>query len=121
VYHLKLRSERAFFTEREAVFLCRSDMARVATVSADGQPHVVPVAFEFDGHYLYFSGRELARSLKFRHLVKNNKVAIVVDDVVSISPWYARGIEIRGVAELLKEDGRPYVRITPLAKASWGL
>ena len=103
------------------MFLCRSDMARVATVSADGQPHVVPVAFEFDGHYLYFSGRELARSLKFRHLVKNNKVAIVVDDVVSISPWYARGIEIRGVAELLTEDGSPYVRITPLAKASWGL
>ena len=121
VYLMKLRTEPAIFTEREALFLCHSDMARVATVSADGQPHVVPVAFEFDGRYLYFSGRALAKSLKFRHLTRNNKVAIVIDDVVSISPWYARGIEIRGIAELLKEEGLPYVRITPLAKASWGL
>jgi pyridoxamine 5'-phosphate oxidase family protein len=96
-------------------------MARVATVSPDGQPHVVPVAFEFDGRYLYFSGRALAKSLKFRHLARNNKIAIVIDDVVSISPWYVRGMEIRGKAELLTEKGCPYVRITPLAKASWGL
>jgi pyridoxamine 5'-phosphate oxidase family protein len=118
---LKLRAEPALFTEKEALFLCHSQMARVATVSADGQPHVVPVAFEFDGWYLYFSGRALAKSLKFRHLTRNDKVALVIDDVVSISPWYVRGIEIRGTAELLREKGHPYVRITPLTKASWGL
>ena len=121
VYPLTLRTEPALFTEKEALFLCHSDMARVATVSPDGQPHVVPVAFEFDGRYLYFSGRALAKSLKFRHLSRNNKIAIVIDDVVSIRPWYVRGMEIRGEAELLTEKGRPYVRITPLVKASWGL
>jgi pyridoxamine 5'-phosphate oxidase family protein len=121
VYQLKLRAEPAFFSEREALFLCHSDLARVATVSPDGQPHVVPVAFEFDGRYLYLSGRALAKSLKFRHLTRNNQVAIVIDDVVSLSPWYVRGLEIRGIAELLTEQGRPYVRITPMKKASWGL
>ena len=45
---MKVRSEPCLFTEREAVFLCRGGLARVATVSQDGQPHVVPVAFEFD-------------------------------------------------------------------------
>ncbi len=118
---MKIRSEPCLFTEREAVFLCRGGLARVATVSRDGQPHVVPVAFEFDGRYIYFSGRQLARSLKFRHLLLNDKVAIVVDEILSTDPWSARGVEVRGVAELLVADGHPYVKICPLSKASWGL
>jgi pyridoxamine 5'-phosphate oxidase family protein len=118
---LAVQTERAAFTEREAVFICRGGLGRVATVSPDGEPHVVPVAFEFDGRFIYFSGRNLERSLKFRHIARNHKVALVVDEVVSVSPWRARGVEIRGVAELLTESGRPFVRITPLALASWGL
>ena len=118
---MTVQTAPASFTEREALFLCRGGLARVATVSDDGVPHVVPVAFEFDGRFVYFSGRNLERSLKFRHLIRNNKVAIVVDEVVSVSPWSARGVEIRGTAELLSERGRPFVRITPMVLASWGL
>jgi len=118
---MKTRSEPCLFTEREAVFLCRGGLGRVATVSPDGAPHVVPVEFEFDGRYIYFSGRQLVRSLKFRHLLQNDKVAIVVDEIFPTSPRTARGIEVRGVAELLAEEGHPYVRISPLSKASWGL
>lgn len=109
------------FTDEEASFLCAGGLGRVATVSAAGQPHVVPVAYEFDGQYLYFTGRNLLRSLKYLHISQNGKVAIVVDDIVSVSPWRVRGVEIRGVAEVLDEKGRPYVRITPRSKASWGL
>jgi pyridoxamine 5'-phosphate oxidase family protein len=109
------------FTERESCFLCDGGLGRLATVSQDGQPHVVPVAYEFDGHYLYFTGRNLSGTLKYRHILKNQKVAFVVDDIASLSPWRARGMEIRGVAEILIEEGRPYVRITPLSKFSWGL
>jgi pyridoxamine 5'-phosphate oxidase family protein len=112
---------RSVLTEREACFLCRGGLARLATASRDGQPHVVPVAFEFDGEYLYFSGRNLSSSLKFRNITKNPRVAIVVDDVVSVSPWRARGIEIRGPAEILHERGQPYVRVGISSKASWGL
>ena len=86
---MKTRSEPCLFTEREAVFLCRGGLGRVATASRDGQPHVVPVAFEFDGRFIYFSGRQLVRSLKFQHLLLNDKVAIVVDEVVSGEPWMA--------------------------------
>lgn len=112
---------RSPFTEREAEFLCRGGLGRLATVSRDGQPHVVPVAYEFDGHFIYFSGRNLSRSLKFRHILDNQKVAFVVDDVVSVSPWRARGLEVRGTAEVLRERGHPYVRITVRSKGSWGL
>ena len=109
------------FSDKEARFLCHGGLGRVATVSRDGEPHVVPVAYEFDGKYLYFSGRRLSASLKYRHISKNASVAFVVDDIVSFSPWRARGLEIRGVAEILHEGGRPYVRITPRSKVSWGL
>jgi pyridoxamine 5'-phosphate oxidase family protein len=118
---LKPQVETPVLTEREADFLCRSGLGRVATASPDGQPHVVPVVYEFDGQFIYFSGRNLSKSLKFRHLTRNEKVALVVDDVVSVSPWRVRGVEIRGTAELMMTRGLPFVRITPLASASWGL
>lgn len=119
---LNPRTEVALtFTEKESRYLCLGGLGRLATTGPDGTPHVVPVAYEFDGHYLYFSGRNLERSLKFRNLMRNSKVALVVDDVVSVSPWRVRGLVVRGVAELLSERGRPYVRILPRSKASWGL
>jgi pyridoxamine 5'-phosphate oxidase family protein len=114
-------SRRFSFSDRESSFLCHGGLGRLATVSRDGQPHVVPVAYEFDGQFLYIGGRNLSRTLKYRHIFNNQSVAFVVDDVISFSPWRARGLEIRGVAEILHEKRRPYVRITPVSKASWGL
>lgn len=109
------------FTEEEVGFLVGGRLARVATASADGQPHVVPVVYEFDGTAFYFAGWHLERSLKFKNLAENEKVALVVDDVVSVSPWRPRGVEVRGVAELGCEGGRRYVKVIPRVKRSWGL
>jgi pyridoxamine 5'-phosphate oxidase family protein len=109
------------FTEEEMDFLAENRLARVATVSPDMQPHVVPVVYEFDGSAFYFSGWNLARSLKFRNIQRNGKVAMVFDDVPSVSPWRVRGLEVRGVAEVEYSNGEPYVKVTPLVKRSWGL
>jgi pyridoxamine 5'-phosphate oxidase family protein len=112
----------AAFTEAEAEFLAESFIGRVATSSLSGQPHVVPVGYEFDGTSVTFGGRNLTGSLKFRNLMANNKVAFVVDDVVSTSPWKARGVEIRGSAErVTSTDGVTMIRIIPLNIRSWGL
>lgn len=108
------------FTEDEVAFLTQSRLARVATASSEGQPHVVPVVYEFDGTAFYFTGWNLEKSLKFKNLVENKKVALVVDDVVTVSPWRPRGLEVRGVAELGREGGRAYVKVTPSVKRSWG-
>ena len=108
------------FTEEEVAFLTRSRLARVATTSSQGQPHVVPVVYEFDGRAFYFAGWNLEKSLKFKNLVENRKVALVVDDIVSVSPWRPRGVEVRGVAELGCEGGRSYVKVCPGVKRSWG-
>jgi len=109
------------FTETESEYLCQQRLGRVATSSRGRQPHVVPVVYEFDGLYLYFGGRNLADSVKFKHIVKNPRVAFVVDDLAPTEPWNPRGIEIRGIAEVFREKGTPYIRITARSKRSWGL
>jgi pyridoxamine 5'-phosphate oxidase family protein len=74
------------FTGREVEFLKGQRLGRLATVSSSGQPHVVPVAYDFDGKFIYFGGYNLADSLKFRNIRENSKVAFVVDDLVSVKP-----------------------------------
>ena len=110
------------FTEWEAGFLANNFIGRVATVSQNGQPHVVPVAYRFDGSTISFGGWNLTKSLKFRNLSANNKVAFVVDEIVSTKPWTVRGVEVRGVAEPhATASGSIIVQITPTRVKSWGL
>ncbi len=110
------------FTEAEAGYLAESLIGRIATTSADGQPHVVPVTYRFDGSTIVFGGWNLTKSLKFRNLMSNPKVAFVVDDLVSTRPWRVRGVEVRGVAEPVEgEKGIVFVRISPKRVRSWGL
>jgi pyridoxamine 5'-phosphate oxidase family protein len=115
--------------KEEDEFLRHARLARMATISKDGMPHVIPVGFDFDGAYLYVSGQDFEKTLKFRNLQQNSNVALVVDELVSVDPWRVRGLEVRGTAELIRDRGRtfswgvgrPYARITPMSKAIWGL
>jgi pyridoxamine 5'-phosphate oxidase family protein len=110
------------FSDAEAEYLMENLVGRVATVSSSGQPHVVPVTYRFDGSTIVFGGWNLSKSLKYRNLMSNDKVAFVVDDMVSAKPWKVRGVEVRGKAEpILAKDGVSMIRIIPLNIRSWGL
>lgn len=111
----------ARFSDAEAEYLAENFVGRVATASPSGQPHVVPVAYRFDGETIAFGGRSLVKSLKFRNLMSNAKVAFVVDDVVSLNPWRVRGVEVRGEARPSVSDGVTMVRVIPLNIRSWGM
>jgi PPOX class probable F420-dependent enzyme len=52
--------------------------AKVATIGADGRPHVVPVWFVLDGDTVVFTTGE--RSAKALHMQRNPRVALCVDD-----------------------------------------
>jgi pyridoxamine 5'-phosphate oxidase family protein len=112
------------FREDEVRFLKESRLARIATVSSSGQPHVVPVGYDFDGKFFYFGGFNITKSLKFRNIQKNNKVALVVDDLLSVNPWTPRFVMVRGTAEIITEKGpgpidkRTTIKVTPLVKRS---
>jgi pyridoxamine 5'-phosphate oxidase family protein len=111
-----------FFSEREAEYLADNFLGRLATVSRSGQPHVVPVAYRFDGSLIYFGGWNLKRSLYYRNLVSDNRVAFVVDDILPTHPWRPRGVEVRGRAELEEGDENvSVVRLRVNLVRSWGL
>ncbi len=114
------------FSELEINFLKAQRLARIATVAADGQPDVAPVAFEFDGEYFYIGGRELTGTLKYQNVLRGNfKVALAFDDLESISPWKPRGIKLHGHAEIVRRHGRfgekNYLKIAPEVYWSWGI
>lgn len=106
------------FTEEELAYLRSQPLARIATVSADGQPDVVPVGFHVDGTHLVVGGWDPANTRRAHNVRGGNaKVALVVDDLLSQRPWTPRYLRIYGTAELV--DGN--LRITPTLSWSWNL
>ena len=112
----------SIYSEAEAEFLAENFIGRLATASASGQPHVVPVAYRFDGTTITFGGWRLESSLKFKNMEANPRVAFVVDEIVSTRPWTVRGVEVRGEAEVYQTDSPGFaVKINPKRVTSWGL
>ena len=58
--------------------------AKLATVGADGRPHVVPIWFVLDGDTVVFTTGE--RSAKALHMRRNPRVAFCVDDETPPTP-----------------------------------
>ncbi len=121
----------SIFTPAEIAYLRSQMLGRLATVGPGKQPHVVPVAFRYNPALdtLDIGGHDFAARKKFRDVRANPKVAFVVDDVPSVNPWKARGIEIRGEAEILETGGEQLMRgfdpqmfrIRPARIVSWGI
>ena len=111
------------FRESEIAYMAGGrQLGRIATVGADGTPHVVPVAWIYNAvrDTIDVGGHELERTKKFRDVARNGRAAIVVDDLASTDPWRPRGIEVRGRAEALTLP-TPLIRIHPERIVTWGL
>lgn len=119
------------FTDEEILYLREQRLGRLATVGPDGQPHVVPVGFRLNADLgtIDIGGHDFANRKKFRDVQRNPRVAFVVDDLVSVSPWRVRGIEVRGEAAILATGGAEIgpgfdpvmFRIRPRRISHWGL
>jgi len=112
----------------ELSYLSGRRLGRLATVDADGLPHVVPLGWSYNPALdtIDIGGRDMAGSKKFRNVRANSKVALVIDDV--LPPWRPRCVMVRGDAEALETaagaDGEalgPTIRIHPSQVISWGL
>jgi pyridoxamine 5'-phosphate oxidase family protein len=126
------------FSEKEVEYLKSQYLARISTVSPeDLQPDVSPVGFDFDGEYFYVGGINLSKTRKYKNVLKNKKVALVIDDLETVNPWAPRAIRIYGTADIVTRQGGymdrahssssssssppSYIRIRPLQKWSWGV
>ena len=122
------------FSEKEIQYLKSQRLARIATASEKEdkkgfiiQPDIAPVGFNFDGEYLYVGGMNILKSTKYKNVLKNNKVAIVIDDLKSDDPRDAQAIKIYGTADIVtRQSGymdqrAEYIRLKPEKKWSWGI
>lgn len=117
------------FTDDELAYLRSQPVARLATVNVDGQPDVVPVAFEVDGSDIWVGGVgvDVLRTRKLVNIAQGRtQVSLVVDDLVSMDPFIARAIRIYGDAQPpVERVGMMgpgwYARITPRVSWSWNL
>ena len=111
------------FSETELAYLLGARrLGRLATVGADGTPHVVPVGWSYNREHdsIDVGGHDFARTKKFRDVARSGRAAIVIDDLASTNPWRPRAVEVRGRAEAIREP-RPLIRIHPDRVVSWGL
>lgn len=114
------------FSEDEVSYIRSQRLARVATVSAEGQSELVPVGFEFDGSRFYIGGFDPASTRRTRNVqAGNSKVALVIDDLASVDPWSPRFVRVYGTVELIDRQTssgvKPIMKITPTVSWSAGL
>ncbi len=117
------------FTAEEIGYLRSQPLARVATLGRGGQPDLVPLAFEYDGEHFWVGGvgSAVAATRKFRNVAAGRrKVALLVDDLISLQPFIARAIRVYGVAdEPVERTGLVgpglYARITARISWSWNM
>ena len=117
------------FTEAELEYLAGQRLGRIATVGADGQPHVVPTSFRYNAEHdaIDVGGLRMSQTKKTRDVERTGRASIVIDDV--LPPWQPRMIEIRGTAEVLPAGGKAFgdnfeytiVRIRPARIVAFGI
>jgi pyridoxamine 5'-phosphate oxidase family protein len=117
------------FTEKEIDYLAGQRLGRIATVGADGQPHVVPASFRYNPEHdaIEVGGMRMSETKKYRDVRRSGRASIVIDDV--LPPWRPRMIEIRGRAEVVTSGGKAFgerfedaiVRIHPTRIVSMGI
>jgi len=90
--------ERRGLTRKEAAFLQRERVVRVATAGPDG-PHVVPVCHVVHQGVIYFGSDR--NGLKVRHIARTRRAALVADRY-SENWGRLRGVSVRGRADILR-------------------
>lgn len=140
---------RDTLTEEEAGFVRRARVARLGTVSGDGQPNVVPVCFELLDGRVYIGLDSKPKSVdhlrlrRVRNILENRQVSFLVDrydedwgrlGYVMIGGSATLGMpetERRDAVEALRAkypqyermlpDDAPVIRISPARVSSWGM
>jgi PPOX class probable F420-dependent enzyme len=98
-------------------------VARLATAGKDGQPHVIPFCYAFDGASFYFvvdekPKRQTGKPLKrIRNMLENPRVALVMDDYADDWSQLAY-VMVRGEAAVV-EDEEEYQRALGLLRGRY--
>jgi pyridoxamine 5'-phosphate oxidase family protein len=110
------------FTEPEVEYLRSQQLGRLASAQPDGTIQNNPVGYGYNAALgtIDIGGHAMSASRKFRNVAAGSVVSFVVDDIVSVSPWHVRMLEIRGTAEAITDPADsqahmpgPIIRVRP--------
>src|SRR4051794_24719333 len=113
-------------TPAHVEYLASQRLGRLATAGPDAKPRKDPPA----PHHSQARGGSLQEGRGWsRDLQANPWAALCVDDLVSVDPWRARFLEIRGRAEAIPTGGahlgpgfgEAFIRIHPEKVNSFGI
>ena len=92
------KRNRSKLSGAAAEIVARERVCRVATVNAEGQPHLVPVCHVLAGGKLYIGSGDGA---KVRNLKANPKITVTVD---LYSDYWAelKGVMVQGTAKIIE-------------------
>jgi len=102
-------TKRRTLTEAEAIFVQTQRVARLATADAEGNPHVIPVCYAFDGTRFYTPLDEKPKRVsesklrRVRNIAARPAVALVIDQYSD--DWTQLGyLLVHGHAELISPE-----------------
>lgn len=114
---------RSELSEVERRFLLDppASLARIATVDADGMPHVVPGGWSFDAttQEMILGGRDVPRTVRAEHVRASGRAAVVIDGLAPGPGWSPWAFIVRGRARVDQQNGTIRVALDDLT--SWGL
>jgi PPOX class probable F420-dependent enzyme len=136
------------FAKKHLAFIRCARVAHLATADENGQPHVIPICFVFDGKCFYSAidekpKRTAPRKLKrLRNIEENPRVSLVIDRydedwnklayvlVFGKARVVVSGVNYRKAVNLLRRkypqyrtmsiDRLPMILIRPTRTTSWG-
>jgi pyridoxamine 5'-phosphate oxidase family protein len=122
------------FTAAEYEYLAGNRLGRIATTSARGVPDIAAVAYVMDGEDVVVGGSDLTKTIKYFNVLATGLACFSVDDLKTVTPWYPRGVKVRGPARVeeagdqlaeacnrLWAGGRLVIRIEAATIWSWHL
>lgn len=93
----------AFLTADDIALLNEPQLAHVATIEADGTPHVTPVWVDTDGEHIVFNTAK--GRVKHRNMERNPVVAISISDRANDY----RTLWIKGTVEMTTEGADEHI------------
>lgn len=97
------RSRRIAMTDDERdAYLSEARVCRVATVGADGSPHVTPLWFVWDGSHLWLNS--IVQSQRWVDLARLPRIAVVIDGGHDFHELH--GVEVEGTVAVVGEVPR---------------
>jgi PPOX class probable F420-dependent enzyme len=95
-----------------------SSVARLATVSVDGRPHIVPIVFALEGDTLYFAvdakPKRTTNLQRLKNIAANSAVSVLADHYEDdwTKLWWVR---VDGTARVVTDDSEATRAIDLLA------